>query len=231
VPFTKTFNPGEILTAADVNEHLLNGGYQYRETVYYTSSGTFSKADFPWLRAIRVRCQGGGGAGGGRNTSGASAGGGGGGYAEKFITDIAGLPSTVTVTRGAGGASVSTTTTGNAGVSSVFDPTGLNVIGAGGGGGGVAGGGTGGGFSNADFGASGSSGASSLNGLGTGRETGASGGGSHLGGGGSGASTGNSNGSPGLVYGGGGGGAATAATDPRTSGSGANGIVIVDLFA
>jgi hypothetical protein len=65
VPFSKTFAPGEILTAADTNEFLLNQGYQYRERFTFTSSGTFVKADYPWLRAIRVRCVGGGGAGGG----------------------------------------------------------------------------------------------------------------------------------------------------------------------
>jgi hypothetical protein len=104
MPFTKTFNPGEILTAADVNDHLLNGGYQYRETVYFTSSGTFVKADYPWLRAIRVKCVGAGGGGRGREAGdNQGGGGGGGGYAEKFITDIAGLDATVTVTRGNGG--------------------------------------------------------------------------------------------------------------------------------
>jgi hypothetical protein len=84
-------------------------GYVFVETVYFTSSGTFSKASYPWLRAIRVKVQGaGGGSGGAATTTGsqvAGAGGGGGGaYVESFITDIAGLASSVTVTRGAGGA-------------------------------------------------------------------------------------------------------------------------------
>ena len=89
-------------------------GYQYAGTRYYTSSGTFEKAD-PLgtgdigLRAIRVRLVGAGGGGGGVAATGGtesalSGGGGGGGYAESFITDIAGLSSSVTVTRGAGGA-------------------------------------------------------------------------------------------------------------------------------
>ena len=83
--------------------------YRFVETVYFTSSGTFSKGDYPWLRAIRVKCVGAGGGGGGVATTGSSQvsgapGGGGGGYAESFITDIAGLASSVTVTRGAGGA-------------------------------------------------------------------------------------------------------------------------------
>jgi hypothetical protein len=84
-------------------------GYVLRETVYFTSSGTFTKASYPWLRAIRVRCVGGGGGGGGvadtGSGEGAAAGGGGSGsYAESFITDIASLDATVTVTRGGGGA-------------------------------------------------------------------------------------------------------------------------------
>jgi hypothetical protein len=82
--------------------------YSFVTTIYYTSSGTFSKADYPWLRAIRVKCVGGGGGGGGCATTGASANsvgssGGGGGYSESFITDIAGLDSSVTVTRASGG--------------------------------------------------------------------------------------------------------------------------------
>jgi hypothetical protein len=41
-------------------------GFVFKETIYYTSNGTFAKADYPWLRAIRVRTIGGGGGGGGR---------------------------------------------------------------------------------------------------------------------------------------------------------------------
>ena len=99
--------------ATGVNDYL-TGGYLYAGTIYYTSSGTFVKAD-PFgqgdigLRAIRVRLVGGGGGGGGTGATigGESAqggGGGAGGYAESFITDIAGLDSSVTVTRGGGGA-------------------------------------------------------------------------------------------------------------------------------
>ena len=83
--------------------------YRYVETVYFTSSGTFTKASYPWLRAIRVRLVGGGGGGAGcRNTSVSTycpgRGGGGGGYAESFITNISGLSSSETVTVGTGGA-------------------------------------------------------------------------------------------------------------------------------
>ena len=80
-----------------------------QQVLYYTSSGTFTKATYPWLRAIRVKVQGagGGGAGAAATAGGqvAMGGGGSGGvYAESFITDIAGLASSITVTRGAGGA-------------------------------------------------------------------------------------------------------------------------------
>jgi hypothetical protein len=97
------------LDASDVNTYLVNNGYQLRQILYFTSNGTFTKADYPWLQAIRVRCQGGGGGGGGAGTTGASqqnigGSGGGGVYAESFITDIAGLADSITVTRGAGGA-------------------------------------------------------------------------------------------------------------------------------
>jgi hypothetical protein len=99
--------------ATDVNDYLANG-YIYAGTIYYTSSGDFEKAD-PFgtgdigVRAVRVRMVGGGGGSGGNTATGANqvsaaTGGGGGGYAEKFITDIAGLSSSETVTRGAGGA-------------------------------------------------------------------------------------------------------------------------------
>jgi hypothetical protein len=83
--------------------------YNLVQTLYFTSSGTFTKATYPWLRAIRVKLQAGGGGGGGINLTptdaiAASNGGGGGTYGEKFFTDIASLASSVTVTVGAGGA-------------------------------------------------------------------------------------------------------------------------------
>jgi hypothetical protein len=102
----KTFTSGDVLTAADVNAYLRGG---YMGSVYFTSSGTFTKATYPWLRAIRVKVQGAGGGSGGCATTGAGeasggGGGGGGGYAEKFITDIAGVSASETVTVGSGGA-------------------------------------------------------------------------------------------------------------------------------
>jgi hypothetical protein len=99
--------------ATGVNDYLA-GGYLYAGTRNYTSSGTFVKADafgdssnvVP--RAIRVRLVGAGGGGGGTaSTSGAQSAqgspGGAGGYAESFITDIAGLDASITVTLGGGG--------------------------------------------------------------------------------------------------------------------------------
>jgi hypothetical protein len=95
----------------EVKDFLGTGtGYRYNSTVYFTSNGTFTKATYPWLRAIRVTCVGGGGGGGGAalvangGNASAASGGGGGGAAVKFISDIAGLNASVTVTRGAGGA-------------------------------------------------------------------------------------------------------------------------------
>jgi hypothetical protein len=82
-------------------------GYRLVETVYFTSGGTFTKATYPWLRAVRVRMVGGGGGGGGAATTGSNqnaigAGGGGASYSESFILASA-LSSSETVTVGAGG--------------------------------------------------------------------------------------------------------------------------------
>ena len=115
--------------ATGVNDYL-TGGYLYAGTIYYTSSGNFVKAD-PFgtgdigLRAIRVRMVGGGGGGGGAGITGSAegsggGGGGGGGYAETFITDIAGLDSSVVVTRGAGGGVSAGAAGSNGGTSSGF---------------------------------------------------------------------------------------------------------------
>ena len=86
-----------------------SAGYQYHSTLYYTSNGTFTKASYPWLRAIRVKVQGGGGGGGSAGASTSlgvnyGGGGGGGGYGERFITDINAISSSETITVGSGGA-------------------------------------------------------------------------------------------------------------------------------
>jgi hypothetical protein len=86
----------------------LGKGYTFVETVYFTSSGSFTKATYPWLRAIYAVCLAGGGGGGGigslSGSQGAAGGGGGAGaMAERFITDIASLAASETITVGAGG--------------------------------------------------------------------------------------------------------------------------------
>ena len=99
----------EISNLAGDAPPAITGGYTYVTTLYYTSPGThqFVKANYPWLRGIRVIAQGGGGGG-----SGAAAdmwcvgcGGGGGGCAIKWLDEaaIAALPSSASVVVGAGG--------------------------------------------------------------------------------------------------------------------------------
>lgn len=207
-----------------IDDHL-SGSYFYRETLYFTSSGDFKKADFPWLRAIRVKCQGAGGAGGSiQNGTGVSGAGSGGGYAESFIADIESLPDTVQVTVGAGGTTV-TGGDGNPGGDSSF---GSIVEATGGGGGGsngstsAPGAGTGDFTINGGWGTPGGSGTDFPGGVG---------GSSYMGNGGSGRRHGSSgNGSVGRGYGGGGGGCRRGSSGTAEGGAGANGIVIVDLF-
>jgi hypothetical protein len=160
-------------------------------TRYYTSDGTFDKAD-PFddgsfdgslMRAIRVRLAGaGGGSGGAATANRISAGGGGGAYAEKFITDIAGLSASESVTVGLGGTAGADTdgAGGNGGSSSAFGVT------AGGGTGGEPTSGSfgesaGGTATGADFSVAGGEGGTRLTGVGTTVFQTASGGGSLLG--------------------------------------------------
>jgi hypothetical protein len=114
-------------------------GYRFNQRIIYETPGTFtfSKSSYPWLRAIKVCVQGAGGGGGGAkpttgNQQSVGDGGGGGAYGEAFITDIAGLASSVTVTVGAGGTAGTTSANGGAGGSSSF-----GTYSAGGGGGGT----------------------------------------------------------------------------------------------
>ena len=103
-----------VIGNATTNTTLLGNfipprGYLLVDRLEYTSSpANFTKATYPWLRAIKVICVGAGGGGGGaaltaagQNAIGAS--GSGGAYAETFITDIAGLASSVALTVGTGG--------------------------------------------------------------------------------------------------------------------------------
>jgi hypothetical protein len=98
-------------------------GFQFWQTIVYDANGTFVKANYPGLRAVRIRCQGGGGAGGGAAITGAGSSSGGGGgqggnYAEKWVL-VAGLGASETVTRGAGGTGVSGAAGNNGGQSAV----------------------------------------------------------------------------------------------------------------
>jgi hypothetical protein len=100
------FVAGELVTAAD-----FNAGLGLRQRLTLTSSTTFDKADYPWLRHVQAHGAGGGGAGAGAATTGVgelSIGGGGrgGSYSRRLIA-VASLPTSVTVTIGAGGAGVS----------------------------------------------------------------------------------------------------------------------------
>jgi len=90
---------------------VVNGGspsFGFTGTQYYTSSATFTKATYPWLRALKIRVQAAGGGGGGCTSTGSSqnalgGSGSGGAYAELVTSDIAGLPSSVSITVGSGG--------------------------------------------------------------------------------------------------------------------------------
>ena len=87
---------------------VVNSGtttYEFVQTIYYTTVGTatFSKASYPWLRAIKVKCQGGGGGGAGAGDNNSCGGSGaGGGYGERFVV-ASSLAASETVTIGAAG--------------------------------------------------------------------------------------------------------------------------------
>ena len=229
-------------------------GYRYAGTRYYTSDGTFAKAD-PLgtgdigLRAIRVRLvgAGGGGAGCAANPGATSRqvgrSGGGGGYGESFITDIAGLDASVTVTRGAGGTGgAAGANSGSAGGTSSFGA----LVSASGGGGGVAGGTAtdgvslylaspaGGGSSiTADLAIPGFPAGPDITSSGFGFAQGTPSGGSHLAGGIGGLSTSTFiAGVNGRSNGGGATGAVSrgASATAQAGGDGGNGIVIVDCY-
>ena len=119
----------------DLQNGVIGGTAVYRfvDTVYFTSSGEFLKADYPWLRAIRVKCQAAGGGGGGAaSDESTGGGGGGGGYTEKFFL-VSALGASETVTCGAGGSgSAPGDNAGSAGGDSSF---GSLLVATGGGGG------------------------------------------------------------------------------------------------
>lgn len=125
------------LTSLAEGDHLyysggtwVNGatGYYLKETLFYTASSTFTKASYPWLRAITVKMQGAGGGGGGATTTAAGqtavgGAGGAGAYAEFFLTNAySGLPSSATITIGAAGTGATAgANAGNTGGSTTFD--------------------------------------------------------------------------------------------------------------
>lgn len=97
-----------IENLADAIDDTMGRGYVLERTIYYTSNNTFTKATYPWLRAIRCQVVGGGGGGGGANSGGGvscGGGGGGGAWSIQFITNIAGLAASETITVGGGGSS------------------------------------------------------------------------------------------------------------------------------
>ena len=212
---------------------------QHVDTVYYTANGSFVKADYPWLGSVVVKVQAGGGGGGGRDSApndGGGGGGGGGGYAESrlFVSD---LSSSETVTVGSGGVGVSAAN-GAAGGASSF---GAHVTTTGGGGGQLAqgadnkaNGGTLGDGTLGDLtveGQRGGDGRYDSNISASSADAFAGGGGSaHLGHGGQ-APTPGQSGVANLGRGYGGGGSGIAGSGAGAGGNGADGIVIVELYA
>jgi len=219
-------------------------GYSYVQTVYFTSSGTFTKATYPWLRAVRIKILSGGGAGGGTDATyadTAGAGGGGGGYAERFVS-ASSLSASESVVVGAGGTGVTAGDGNDGGNSSFF---GITVTG--GGGGEMAATNSGptflarfpgrGGWSTAgtvDLNIPGDDGYHPHY-MGN-RNQGGNGGGSFLGGGragGNAITSTSGNGNAPSVYGGGGSGAANrqSAGASQSGGNGGQGLVFLELFA
>jgi hypothetical protein len=121
----------------------INRGYVFKQRVVFTSTGTFYKEDYPWLRAMRITAIGAGGGSGATAATNATTRfsigmpGGAGGVAIAWRTNIASLPSSVPVTVGAGGAAGTTPSgAGNSGGSSSFSNTyPFRVLGGGGSGG------------------------------------------------------------------------------------------------
>lgn len=206
--------------------------------LYFTANDSFEKADYPNIRAIRVRVQGAGGGGGSAaaassGQSSAGQGGGGGGYAESFITDLDSLPGSVPITVGAGGVpggtggtssfgTITVATGGGGGWAKPNSPYAMYVPGGPPGVGTagdllISGGGGGCGSAHGTLCASGAGGSSQLGGGGRSRGTG-------------GGSSGEPGDNGGLYGGGGSGGSANAGSSARTGGTGAPGIVILELY-
>lgn len=200
-----------------------------RQVVTFTASGTFTKASYPWARALRVKAQGPGGGGGSRTAANsAGPGGGGGGYAESFITDIAGLAASVTVTVGAGGAGAAAGADADGAAGSSASSFGALVVANAGAGSAFMSGGLGGSGGTGDIliaGGTGGGGAEVASSPGDGGNAVLGSGG---GGGAASAATATRNGRTGAGYGGGGGGSYFGAT--AAAGAGAPGVVIVEIY-
>lgn len=78
-----------------VDRISLTGSTSALQPPTYLVEGEFNKADYPWLRAIKVIAVGGGGGGASGTSDGAYGGGGAGAYVEHWITDIASLDSSI----------------------------------------------------------------------------------------------------------------------------------------
>ncbi len=101
-------NTATFVNVTATNGGNLNDGYRLRETLYITSTSSFLKASYPYLRAIKVKVVGGGGGGGGAPSTNATStaiggSGSGAGYSEFLITNIGGLAATLWAKVGAAG--------------------------------------------------------------------------------------------------------------------------------
>jgi hypothetical protein len=217
----------------------LSDVYLFGETVYFTSSGTFDKGDYPGLRAVRVRLVAGGGGSGGVSVGsagvGESGGGGGGGYTEKLILASA-LSSSETVTVGTGGSAGSAGGNGGTGGTSSFGSHCSATGGTGGVGDSTSGslthrlGGRGGSGSGGDINFDGEDGGPGLV-LASGQVSRTChGGGTSFAGRKTVSSSTITDGSPGRLYGGGAVGAIAVDAAARDGAAGAAGIVIVELY-
>lgn len=105
--------------------------------VVYTNNGTFTKANFPWAKTVKVTVVGSGGGGGGcaataAGETSAGGGGGGGGTAINGTLSMSALGTTETVTVGAAGAAGGSNAAGGAGGTSSFGAHASATGGAGG---------------------------------------------------------------------------------------------------
>lgn len=216
----------------------------FMERVIFTSSGTFTKGNYPGAQSVIVTCVGGGGGGGANDFAGSGGGGGGaGGTASQSHLSLPELSTSETVTVGSGGTKgdSSNNYTGQDGGTTSF---GSLVVASGGGGGDGSNVGTnadarGGantlGGSSGDLIAQGTSGQNGSNSY-TADSSGAGHGGSAgLGFGGGGIGGRNTNGTytggTGQGYGGGGGGGFSTTASGVAGGAGSAGVVIVDVFS